>query len=79
MSSINWINPGDLNRVKAQQSRVWEKEIIHQDLALDANVYAMEEQLLMITVVIALPHIEEMGELSLISKLLSNELVEMKS
>jgi hypothetical protein len=39
----------------------------------------MEEQLLMITVVIALPHIEEMGELSLISKLLSNGLVEMKS
>jgi len=39
-------------------------------LGLDANVYAMEERSLMITVVIALTHIEEMGELSFISKLL---------
>ena len=32
-------------------------------MGLDVNVYAMEEQALMITVGIALPHIEGLGEL----------------
>ena len=34
-------------------------------MGLDVNVYAMEEQVLMIIVGIALPHIERLGELSL--------------
>jgi hypothetical protein len=42
-------------------------------LALDVNVYAMEEQPLMITVGIALLHIEETGELNYYEIILKND------
>jgi hypothetical protein len=54
--------------------KLYEKENVNP-LGLDANVYAMEERPLIITVVIALPYIEEMGELLYSEITPRNELV----